>query len=95
MATATLIAEHVEGWAGDAYHYRLDPPLEGHEYVMVSEIDYPFNHYKETEIVPVDENGGPVAMVKLPGSLAAQANRAVALLAAGGYSIVIPEPPSE
>lgn len=38
MSTATLVKEALEGFNGDVNLYRMDPPLEGHEYVIVSAV---------------------------------------------------------
>lgn len=96
MATATLIARDNITYAGPANHYQLDPPLRGFQHVMV---------YMEPEyggagprvvISPKRVDNEPMLNVPLPGSVSLHHDVTIdeaawfALLAAGGYDIVIP-----
>lgn len=55
--TATKVKE-MEGWQGDAAVYRLDPPLDAHEFVVVSSvtlgISLPNYRSSETMVFPSD-----------------------------------------
>lgn len=50
VGTATLVASSVDGMS-DARVYRVEPPLEGHEHVIVSAVDW---FVTETYIFPSD-----------------------------------------
>lgn len=69
-----------------AYVYRLDPPLDGHEFVRVSAVSVPFSG-PETFIFPSDAHGEVLDWHQLPGSLKGALDHAAALRGAG-YEIV-------
>ena len=69
--------------------YRLDPPLEGHELVVVSalDMDLEWTHVIETYIFPADINGEITDFGELPGSYRGGLDHTVALKRAG-YEVV-------
>lgn len=91
MNTATKIRKMAD-WRGDAALYRVDPPMAGAEYVVVSAIDTglrfpdpitPRAMQIETYIFAADETGEPSDYQELPGSLKGTLDHADALRAAG------------
>lgn len=91
-STATLLMDGLGGYAGPANLYQLDPPLLGHDHVVVwtQEIGTP-----EAVIVAAYETGAAKVMNRLPGSyVAAEVSHAGALFLAG-YEVVIPDPEPE
>lgn len=99
MNTATLVKEGLEGFRGEVNLYRLDPPLEGHEYVIVSAVELPdlalsmdsllnaVGGYpiatEETYIFGSDSEGKVVDWSELPGSIKDTKDHAEALREAG------------
>lgn len=83
MATATRVRIDVGGYAGVAHTYRLDPPLEGNEFVTVFAVDMPGTQYDETLIVGARPDGSAFMMNRLPGSLTGWADHDKALTLAG------------
>jgi hypothetical protein len=67
MNKATYLPEFDSTSATDAYQrfYRLDPPLQGHEYVCVSAV---MVLDPETLIFPADEQGNITSFLDLDGS---------------------------
>lgn len=55
MNTATLVKQ-LEGFTGEASLYRLNPPMDGNEFVVVSATVAMFSG-PETCIFPADETG--------------------------------------
>lgn len=64
---ATLLSNNIEGFRGHASHWKLDPPLDGHEYVIVSAVDA-FMSGPETYIFPSTEEPLIANWVELEGS---------------------------
>lgn len=99
MATATLIGRDTTSYAGPANHYLLDPPLNGLPFVTV----YLAPGYDivaaRANVVPLRTDATPMLNAPLPGSFSLQHDVDIdeaawfALLAAGGYEIVIPPEP--
>lgn len=94
MATATLIERDNLTFAGPANHYKLDPPLMGHEHVMVFIEPGYASITPRAVIVPKRLGEEPMLNAPLPGSFSLQGDSTIddaawfALLAAGGYEIV-------
>jgi len=65
--TATLVRDNLPRFHGHAALFRLDPPLEGAEYVIVSAANVAFSG-PETYIFPGGENGMPTSWGELDGS---------------------------
>jgi len=91
MSTATKIRKLTD-WKGDAALYRLDPPLEGNEYVVVSAadmrgrssfFDMPEVMKIETYIFGATEDGEVADYMELPGSMKGTLDHAEALRDAG------------
>lgn len=93
MSTATKIREMTD-WRADAALYKVDPPLEGYEYVVVSAADltdrYNSGYYStprsmqiETYIFGADEGGEVESYLELPGSMKGTLDHAEALRDAG------------
>lgn len=92
MSTATRI-KHLPSWSSNADLYRLDPPLQGHEFVAVSALEAPTHDPKapggvrthlETYIFAADADGTvDPDMTELPGSMAGTLDHREALLRAG------------
>lgn len=74
----------LRGWAGDARLYRMTPPLEGKEYVVVSAVMSDFSG-PETAIFPSNENGS-FGMPQLDGGIDGALDH-VAALANAGYEV--------
>ena len=64
---ATMIQDNLENFNGHASLYKLDPPLDGNTYVVVSSVDAMFSG-PETYIFPSDKKGVVSAWGELPGS---------------------------
>lgn len=89
-ATATLLSDNLESWAGRAALYRLDPPMSDyaghpHEYVIVSAVVATVTG-PETLIFPAFESGVAASMSDMDGSYRGSLSHAAALQRAG-YSI--------
>lgn len=78
MNTAYKI-KHLDGFRGEAILFRMEPPLKGHEYVVVSAINpkppegmnfmrYADMFQPETYIFGADPDGHVTAWGELPGS---------------------------
>ena len=81
MNTATYIGK-VKSFMGDARIYRMEPPYEDSEYVVVSGVDVPFSG-PETYIFKSDADGSVKDFGELPGSFRGDINHARALRNAG------------
>lgn len=77
----------VDGWKGEAYWYKVKPPLDGHEDVIVSSVIVPYTG-PETYIFGADENGKVKSMSELSGSYRGGLNHRKALEGAG-YTVVV------
>ena len=66
MGTATYIKDSNDNMSGDARLYRLDPPHDGEDLVIVSGIDN--GHRHETYIFPANEQGQVTDWLELEGS---------------------------
>lgn len=86
MATATLISTHISTVGADQRVYRLDPPYEGQEYVVVSGISGPYA--VETYIFPGDETGDITDFGELPGSFRGGVDHTFALKGPGYDEVV-------
>jgi hypothetical protein len=89
MMTATLLSDNLEGWAGHAALYRVDPPMldhngHPHEYVIVSAVVAITG--PETFIFPSFENGKTESMLEMGGSYRGGLSHSAALEGAG-YTI--------
>lgn len=91
MPTATHIRK-LDHFAGDAALYRLDPPLEGNEFVAVSAVDLhretwavnlPEVMKSETYIFPSDGDGFVSDWGELRGSMKGTLSHSEALAKAG------------
>ena len=91
MSAATLI-KRLPSWQGDAALYRMEPPLDGNDYVVVSAVDLalrfptygdPRPMQIETYIFAADESGEVEDYGELSGSLKGTLDHAEALRAAG------------
>jgi len=80
------------GWRGDATLYRTAPPLDGHEYVVVSAVDLaarfpayndPRSMQIETYIFAADESGEVSDYIELSGSMKGTLDHGEALREAG------------
>lgn len=92
MKTATLLKTSLPAFHGVAHLYRLDPPLNGHEHVVVSALEAPRHDPKrggtamhaETFIFAANEHGVlDYDMAELPGSTVGTLDHREALLGAG------------
>lgn len=98
MPTATLIDRDNLTFAGPANCYHLDPPLMGNEFVMVYIEPGYGSITPRVTIVPKRIGDAPALNAPLPGSYSLQHDVSIddgawfALLAAGGYEIVVPDP---
>lgn len=83
MNTATHIRD-LTSWNGRAALYRMNPPYEGHEHVIVSAVNVPLSG-PETYIFPADLNG-IISWSELSGSQRGTLSRA-AVLRDIGYNV--------
>lgn len=81
MKTATFI-RNVENFPAHQSLYRLDPPHEGHEHVVVSSVVATLSG-PETLIFPADANGKIQSFSELPGSCRGTLDHIEALNLAG------------
>ena len=82
MKTAKLIREKIKGFNGHANEYQLDPPLDGHTFVIVSATVVPYSG-PETYIFESDGNGVITGWMEMEGSFRGGLNHAEALENAG------------
>ncbi|MEA5453254.1 hypothetical protein SPF06_00830 [Sinomonas sp. JGH33] len=91
MPTATHI-RNLHDWIGRAALYRMDPPLDGNEYVVVSAADsrgrrwastIPEVMKTETYIFGADDEGNCPDLRELPGSMKGTLSHEEALAKAG------------
>jgi len=82
--TATLLKD-LDGFTGDASLYRLDPPLDGHAYVVVSATYALFGSPPglQTYIFPSDADGQVTNWGELDGSYEGDLDHEKALHRAG------------
>lgn len=98
MKTATLILEDVKGYAGPANCYRLSEPLFHVDHVIIWAQPSFGMQLPEVVVVPSTSSGRARNMDRMPGSCMlhheADLNDAatLALMLAGGYEIVVPDP---
>jgi len=64
--TATFV-KNLDNFTGDARLYKLDPPMDGNQYVVVSATIVPFSG-PETCIFPSNEDGKVTSWGELYGS---------------------------
>lgn len=67
MKTATLLHTGTSETGAEQRFYRLDPPLQGHKYVLVSAVEALFTG-PETYIFPADKRGEVTDWGELEGS---------------------------
>ena len=79
---ATLIKERLPDMVGHANLYRMEPPLDGHPYVVASAADT-FDHGEEVYLFPAEEDGTITDWAELRGSMRGTLNHADALARAG------------
>lgn len=98
MKTATLILEDVKGYAGPANCYRLSEPLFRADHVIVWAQPSFGMQLPEVVVVPSTSSGRARNMDRMPGSCMLHHKATIedaaawALLMAGGYEIVVPDP---
>ncbi len=80
MKKATLVMV-LDGFKGDARLYRLSPPLEDNEFVVVSAVDAYSG--PETYIFPSNEDGDVISWGELEGSFQGDKDHEEALGNAG------------
>lgn len=84
MKTAKLIKDVSENFEGQAFLYKLEPPLGNHQFVVVSAVDAPFDTARpETYIFPADEDGNVIDWGELEGSYQGGKDHQEALKGAG------------
>jgi len=91
MNTAVFVKDVERETRGDQRVYQLDPPLEGHEFVVVSAVELPASVHRlgqscETYIFPSDGEE-VIEYMDLPGSIKNTMDHEEALKEAG-YEIV-------
>lgn len=82
---ATLIKDNLPEFNGSAALYKLAPPLDGNEFVIVSAAEAPYTG-PETYIFPASEDGQITDWCELDGSFRGGLDHAQAL-AGAGYQI--------
>ena len=87
---AILVKDNLKGFTGHAALYRMEPPLDGHDFVIASaSILVPTG--PETYLFPADAEGNVVSWLEMDGSYRGGLSHAKAF-AGVGYSI---EPPAK
>jgi hypothetical protein len=81
VKTATFV-KNLTGWDGDARLYKCEPPLDGHDHVIVSAVVALFSG-PETYIFPSNAQGEPKDYGELTGSFRGALDHAEALRGAG------------
>lgn len=89
--TASLVKDNLRKFNGHAALYLLDPPLEGHAFVIASAIDIGKQFSKlspslsgtEVYLFPGDSGGHVIDWGELPGSMKGTLDHADALREAG------------
>lgn len=90
--TATFIKD-LDGWRGHASLYRMEPPHEGHEFVIASAVDLIIDGYVmpgpscETYLFGANADGEVEDYMELDGSLKSVKDHDAALIDAG-YEVV-------
>ena len=91
MATAEIVVDGLEGFAGPATLYRIDPPIKGTDHLIVYHRPRMFGQPGQMTVILATEGGvgydrrvEPVAGTYLTD----EPNHALALQLAGGYRIV-------
>ena len=79
---ATLVKDNLEGFSGHAALYRMDPPLNGCDFVIASAIS-------KTCVFPADAGGEVVSWAEMDGSYRGGLSHAKAF-AGAGYSMKLP-----
>lgn len=88
MNTATFISSRTSPTKAYQAFFKLDVPLDGHEFVVASAIDYAFDRgMPETLIFPADKDGYITSWGELPGSIYDSADVNAAMESAG-YVVV-------
>jgi len=83
--TATFVSG-MDDWRGDARLYRVEPALEGYEFVVVSAASVPYSG-PETYIFGSNAEGTDVNMSELDGSYRGGLSHRLALSNAG-YTVI-------
>lgn len=95
MPTAVKVAENVGGFAGPGTLYRVDPPLNGTEFVLLYHQPSAFGQHGQLCVILATKNGASFTrdVRPRPGTYVTdEPNHALSLQLAGGYQIVEPEP---
>lgn len=82
---AILVKDNLQNFNGHAALYRMEPPLDGHEFVIASASKAMFTG-PETYIFPADADGEVVSWAEMEGSYRGGLSHAKAF-AGAGYSI--------
>jgi hypothetical protein len=85
---AILVKNILKGFARHAALYRMEPPLDGHGFVIASATSLTPTG-PETYLFPADAEGGVVSWAKMDGSYRGGLSHAEAF-AGAGYSIELP-----
>ncbi len=82
MSDTAVKIKDLSGWNGHASLYRLDPPLDGEEYVIASAARVS-GLAIETYLFPSDKDGNPKSYSEMDGSVKGTLSHADALGLAG------------
>ncbi len=87
MGTATDLGA-ISGFAGEAHCYKMDPPLEGEEFVTIWVQDSFGSQGPEAVVVAAkNEFGAPKSMTRLTGSYVGKTPTHSGALFLNGYTI--------
>ncbi len=95
MPTAVKVAENVGGFAGPGTLYRVDPPLNGTEHVLLYHQPPAFGQHGQLCVILATKNGASFSrdVRPQPGTYVTdEPDHVLALQLAGGYQIVESEP---
>jgi len=82
MSGVATWVKRLDRFNGHAALYKLDPPFDGHEFVVVSDVDVMFSG-PETYIFPATASGEVTDWIELAGSFRGGRDHARALSGAG------------
>lgn len=95
MPTAVKVADEVGGFAGPGTLYRVDPPMNGTEYVLLYHQPPAFGQHGQLCVILATKNGASFTrdVRPQPGTYVTdEPNHALSLQLAGGYVVTEPAP---
>jgi hypothetical protein len=85
QGTAVLVSNRLSGFRRHAALYRVTPPMQGHQFVVVAWA-HEMSTGPKTNVFGADANGKVVDWTPLPGSMSGDHNH-TEVLAKAGYTL--------